>query len=75
MNGWQKIETFDKEDNERVDLWVEVPKGTAIYGKPPCFRIIDAWRTDGKFFYAANNDVWEAKYVTHWMAPPSPPQH
>lgn len=65
---WKPIDTFDKEDGERVDLWIRIYASPRSMGLSDSFRLINAYRKNGKWF----DDGGElfTRYITYWMPIP-----
>lgn len=74
--GWRPIESFDQPDRVKVDLWLHIYASPRSMGWADDFRVIDAWRQDGKWVHYDKGNVAElfADYVTHWMPIAEPPR-
>ena len=69
---WQPIKTFDGGDYHPVDLWLNVHASPRSFGMADAFRVIEAYKTDGKWCDRAGQELYEP-YITHWMPIPPPP--
>lgn len=72
---WRPIASFDRPDREEVDLWMHIYASPRSFGMADSFRVIEAWRRDGKWFHRHDGKEAElyADYVTHWMPMPQSP--
>ena len=70
-NPWQRIETFQGADYERVDLWLEVNTSPRSFGFSDRFRVTEAYRREGKW-HDSDGELHQS-YITHWMPIPQPP--
>jgi hypothetical protein len=68
---WKPIETFDRPDYERVDVWCNVWASPLSMGLSDSFRVIDAYRLDGKWY--DNKGLLASRYITHWSPILPPP--
>jgi hypothetical protein len=73
--SWQPISTFNGEDRELVDLWLEIYALPRSFGMGDSCRVVDCWRESGKWFHRQSGRELElfADYVTHWMPAPQRP--
>ncbi len=76
MNPWKPISSYRGEDRHEVDLWIEIHASPASMGFADAFRVINAFKTDGKWFHYEGGHQKElrAEYITHWMPSPRPPR-
>ena len=65
---WKPIDTFDRPDYERVDVWMEVCASPRSFGFSDSFRVVDAYRKDGVWF-DDKGELYNA-YITHWYQIP-----
>lgn len=73
---WRKIKTYEDDTGfDRVDLWLVIPASPRSMGWADAFRVPDACRRQGKWYYyeGAKEKELEAVYITHWMAMPKGP--
>lgn len=75
MSGWQPIATFDGPDYQEVDLWLQVHASPRSFGWSDAFRVVEAYRKDGKWVHRHEGKEKElyADYITHWMPMPAAP--
>lgn len=71
--SWQPIATAP--ENTPVDVWVTIFATPRTMGYTDSFRVPDAYKRVGRWYYIVNNAEKEldAQYVTHWMWPPESP--
>lgn len=72
---WRPIKTFRSPDRHEVDLWMYISPSPMSFGMGDSFRVVDAYRIDGKWFHRQGYKEMEldAHYITHWMPRPAPP--
>ena len=73
---WQPIKTAPKRDYVEIDLWVDIPASPRSFGMGDAFRVVEAYRKNGKWTHRHEGKEKElyADYITHWMPiPPAPP--
>lgn len=73
---WQPIKTFEGPDREEVDLWLHIYASPKSMGWADSFRVIDAYKIDGKWFHRVESGAekqLDSDYVTHWMPRPAAP--
>lgn len=76
-NYWKPIKTFDSPDRQEVDLWMDIYASPRSMGMSEAFRVIDAYRVDGRWFHRVENGIEKelfSDYITHWMLIPKPPR-
>jgi hypothetical protein len=73
---WRPIATFRGADRHEVDLWMQVYASPHSFGMSDAFRVVDAYRVEGKWFHRWQGKEQElyADYITHWMPKPKPPR-
>lgn len=76
MNNWISIRKRVPEPGRRVDIWMEIYASPRSFGMGDSFRVIEAWRENGKWFHRHEGKVKELynDYVTHWMPMPKAPK-
>lgn len=76
MSKWQPIETYDRSDYEKVDLWLHIYASPRSMGFSDSFRVIEAYQINGKWFHIDGGKEKElyGPYITHWMPLPEPPE-
>lgn len=79
-NPWRPIKTFRGEtskivESKQVDLWLQISASPRSMGLSDAFRVVDCWKSDGKWFYRHEGKEKElaSDYITHWMRVPQPP--
>lgn len=74
---WRPINTFDLADRDEVDLWLNIHASPRSMGMSDSFRVIDAYRIDGKWLHrveSGHERELHLDYITHWMRRPPPPR-
>ncbi len=80
MSEWRDIATCEHDaelwiDRVEVDLWLQVHASPRSFGMSDSFRVVDAYRVEGKWYHRQDGKEHElfADYITHWMPIPAPP--
>lgn len=75
MNNWRPIKSYRGHDRREVDLWMQVYASPRSFGWSDAFRVVDAYRVQGKWLHRHEGKEQElyADYITHWMPCPRPP--
>jgi len=73
---WKPIKSFNGPDFKEVDIWMQVYASPRSFGISDSFRVVEAYRKDGKWFHLHKGKEMElyADYITHWMPIPEPPK-
>jgi hypothetical protein len=76
LNPWRPIKTFRGHDYKQVDLWLHIYASPLSMGMSDSFRIVDAYRKNGKWFHLDKSEERElaSEYITHWAPIPNPPK-
>lgn len=74
-SSWKPIESFDEPDRQSVDLWMYIYASPRSMGMSDAFRVMDAFREDGKWFHwdGGKKKELHGEYVKFWMPIPEPP--
>ncbi|HEU5377324.1 MAG TPA: hypothetical protein VFV38_17990 [Ktedonobacteraceae bacterium] len=72
---WQPIVTAPK-DGTLVDIWVDLPPEPFSCGLRTLYRVVDCFYHKRKWRHYSEGYAitLNAKYITHWMPQPGPPQ-
>lgn len=72
---WRPIKSCRIADGVEVDIWMKVYASPMSFGMGDSFRVVDAYRKDGKWFHRHEFQEKELRsdLITHWMPIPKDP--
>jgi Protein of unknown function (DUF551) len=75
MSEWRPTKTFRGPDYREFDIWLTVPASPRSFGMGDAWRVIEAYRKNGKWYHRHEGKEAEIvlDYITHWMPIPKPP--